>query len=54
MSQISFRVDEDLEELIEKEQEKLPYDIPKSEIIRTALREHLTGNANAAKTILAD
>ena len=54
MGQISFRVDDDLEKLIEEEQEKLPYEVPKSEIIRTALREHLQGNAPAAETIVAD
>lgn len=54
MGQISFRVDDELEELIEKEQEKQPYDVPKSEIIRTALRKHLQGNATAAKAMTAD
>lgn len=44
--QLSIRIDEELAELIEKERESQPYDVPKSEIVRTALREHLSGNAN--------
>ena len=54
MGHISVRIDDELEELIEKEQEKSPYEVPKSEIVRTALREHLSGNATAAETIVAD
>jgi Arc/MetJ-type ribon-helix-helix transcriptional regulator len=45
--QLSIRIDDELEELIEKEQDSTPYDIPTSEIVRTALREHLSGNASA-------
>jgi len=44
--QLSIRIDDELEELIEKEQKSTPYDIPTSEIVRTALREHLSGNAS--------
>lgn len=47
---ISVRIDEELERLIEEEQEKLPYDVPKSEIVRTALKEHLSGNARVGAT----
>ncbi|SNZ18243.1 hypothetical protein SAMN06269185_3306 [Natronoarchaeum philippinense] len=52
--QLSVRIDDELEELIQKEQDEVPYDVPQSEIVRTALREHLSGNATAAKTVVAD
>lgn len=45
---ISIRIDDELEELIEGEKDKSPYEIATSEIVRTALREHLSGNAHAA------
>jgi hypothetical protein len=54
MGQLSVRIDDELEELIEKEQDKYPYEIDKSKIVRTALREHLSGNVTAAKTIPAN
>jgi Arc/MetJ-type ribon-helix-helix transcriptional regulator len=48
---ITVRIDDDLQELIEKRQDESPYDIPTSEIVRTALREHLSGNADAPPTM---
>lgn len=51
--QLSIRIDDELEELIKAEQEKVPYDVPTSEIVRTALREHLSGNARAANMLTA-
>lgn len=45
--QLSVRIDDELEELIEAEKDKVPYEIQTSEIVRTALREHLSGNARA-------
>lgn len=52
--QLSIRIDDDLEKLIAEEQEKVPYDVPTSEIVRTALREHLSGNARAAAMLSAN
>jgi Arc/MetJ-type ribon-helix-helix transcriptional regulator len=54
MGHISVRLDDELEDLLEEKQDSLPYEVPKSEIVRTALREHLQGNATAAKAITAD
>lgn len=39
--QLSVRIDDDLEEMMESEKEKLPYEITDSQIVRTALREYL-------------
>lgn len=38
---ISVRLDDDLAEALEKMSEDTPYDVPKSEVVRTALREHV-------------
>lgn len=46
--QLSIRIDDELAGLIEEAKSKSRYDIPTSEIVRTALREHLEGNASAA------
>lgn len=39
---LSVRVDDDLLDLIEREQERTPYNIPTSEIVRSAVRHRLT------------
>lgn len=39
--QLSVRIDDDLEELIEKEKAKSPYEPSESDIVRAALREYL-------------
>ena len=38
--QVSVRIDDDLEELIEKEKAKSPYEPNESDIVRAALREY--------------
>jgi len=47
--QLSVRIGDDLEEMIEEEIESHPYEPGKSDIVRTALREYLTGNANSSQ-----
>lgn len=39
--QLSVRIDDDLEELIEKEKAKSPYEPSESDIVRAALRDYL-------------
>jgi len=39
--QLSIRINDELEQLIEEEQEAIPYDVPESEIVRAAIREQL-------------
>jgi len=39
--QLSIRINDELEQLIEEEQAAIPYDVPESEIVRAAIREHL-------------
>ena len=50
--QLSVRIDDDLEELIEKEKAKSPYEPSESDIVRAALREYLQedeeGNAEGS------
>jgi Arc/MetJ-type ribon-helix-helix transcriptional regulator len=43
---ITVRIDDELEELLEAEQSRHPYEVPVSEIVRTALREHLDREGN--------
>jgi len=57
--QLSVRIDDDLEELIEKEKAKSPYEPSESDIVRAALREYLqedeegNGEGNAEETTAA-
>jgi len=52
--QLSVRIDDELEEMIEEERESHPYTPDKSDIVRTALREYLSGNANSGQVAKAD
>ncbi|WP_154021060.1 ribbon-helix-helix domain-containing protein [Haloarcula sp. CBA1127] len=52
--QLSVRIDDELEEMISEEVEAHPYEPSESDIVRTALREYLQGNANSAQVAKAD
>ena len=52
--QLSVRVDDELEDMIREEIESHPYEPTESDIVRTALREYLSGNANRAPAVTAD
>jgi Arc/MetJ-type ribon-helix-helix transcriptional regulator len=52
--QLSVRVDDELERMIDEEKQAHPYDPTESDIVRTALREYLEGNANNARAVTAD
>ena len=43
--QLSVRIDDELEELMEKEKKRSPYEPTDSDIVRAALREYLKGNS---------
>lgn len=52
--QLSVRIDDELEEMISEEKEAHPYTPSESDIVRTALREYLSGNAHSAQAVKAD
>jgi Arc/MetJ-type ribon-helix-helix transcriptional regulator len=51
---LSVRIDDDLAEMLEEETEAWPYKIDKSEVVRTALREYLEGNAAQNQPVRAN
>jgi len=52
--QLSVRIDDELEEMIREEIASHPYEPTESDIVRTALREYLSGNANRPRAVKAD
>lgn len=42
--QVCVRLPKDMAEQLEEITESAPYDVPKSEVVRTALREHMEQN----------
>ena len=46
--QLSVRIDDDLEALMEAEKNRHEFEPSDSEIVRAALREYLEGNSNPA------
>jgi len=52
--QFSVKVDDELWELIEEERDAAPYQVDRSEIVRTAIREYLEGNAKSRPPVSAD
>jgi len=52
--QLSVRVDDELEAMIEEEQDAHPYNVSESDIVRAALREYLSGNADMPPAVTAD
>lgn len=52
--QLSVRIDDDLEQMIEEEIDASPYNPSESDIVRTALREFLQGNASSGQAVKAD
>ena len=52
--QLSVRIDDDLEEMIEEEIESHPYEPSESDVVRTAIREYLSGNANSPRAVRVD
>jgi len=52
--QLSVKIDDELHELIEEERDALPYNVDKSEVVRTALREYLEGNAAQNQPVRAN
>lgn len=47
-SQVNVRLDEELEAAIECEREQGPYKVPRAEVVRGILRQHLTEKEEAA------
>lgn len=43
--QLSVRIDDEIEDLIEEEKKRSPYEPTDSDIVRAALREYLSGNS---------
>ena len=52
--QLSVKIDANLAEMIEEEIKASPYEPDKSDIVRTALRAYLEGNATRRPIALAD
>lgn len=48
--QLSVRIDDELEELMEAEKKRSPYEPTDSDIVRAALREYLSGKEGNSKT----
>lgn len=49
--QLSVRIDDDLEKLMELEKKRSPYEPTDSDIVRAALREYLAGNSNPTRMV---
>ena len=53
--QLSVRIDDELEKLMEIEKDRSPYEPTDSDIVRAALREYLSGNGKrTAAVVTAD
>lgn len=52
--QLSVRIDDELEEMLREEIDSHPYEPTESDVVRTALREYLSGNANSPRVARAD
>lgn len=52
--QLSVKIEAELSEMISEEIDASPYEPDKSDIVRTALRAYLEGNANRRPIALAD